>query len=198
MKQIVPKYARLRAGVIGVLGAAALLAACEAKMPTSAEVESMDVGTAERRLALAMPTKDSIRTYVVDDKEVTREQALALKADTVAEVRIEGGEARAPRMRISTRKPYMRDDSVTVSGEGPVRIRRAGSLTDVVSGQSITKSDPLILIDGVRASPATLRALSPNGIASIDVLKGSAVKEAYPGFTDADLAGGLIRVTTKK
>jgi beta-lactamase regulating signal transducer with metallopeptidase domain len=200
MKHIVPKYARLRAGVIAVLGATALLAACEAKMPTSAEVEAMDASTAERRLAVMIPDKDSVREYLVDSKVVTREQAFAVKADDVTEVNVARLPSGVAQLRIRTRGglaeervALLKDDA----SQGAGAVRRIARTTGPLL-ETPLKGTPMIFIDGVRSSLATLSALDRTTITSIDVLKGSALREEYPGFTADELANGLIRVVTKK
>ena len=190
MKHIVPKYARLRAGVVGVLGAAALLAACEAKMPTSAEVDAMDVGLAEKRLALVLPSKDSIATYLVDRKEVPREVAMALKADMVAGVEIAGGAGEPKKLYITTLDKPVEE----VRPEVRVQRRMGSELME----KKMFEASPLLLIDGVRSTEGALRALDRTTIESIEVLKGRAVLDAFPGYSADELARGVITVKTKR
>jgi beta-lactamase regulating signal transducer with metallopeptidase domain len=190
MKQIVPKYARLRASLVGVVGAAALLVACEAKMPTSAEVDQMDVSKAERRLAFVLPSGDSISAYLVDRKQVTREQALSLRSDSIRSMELVRVKGEPTKLLIATM-------AAAPAGEAsPVRRARGGSLTDVI--ETSAKTSPLIMIDGVRSSMDALRALDRTLIESVEVLKGRAVREENPGFTAEELAAGLIKVTTKR
>jgi len=190
MKHIVPKYPRLRTGVVGVLGAAALLVACEAKMPTSAEVEAMDVGAAEKRLALVLPSKDSVGTYLVDHKVVSRETALALKAEDVTAVEVARANGQPAKLLISTRNaPLYR-----VQADVPVK-RRVGS--ELIE-KKMLQSSPLLLIDGVRSSQDALHALDRAKIESVEVLKGRAVFTEFPDYTEAELAGGVIVVKTKR
>lgn len=190
MKHIVPKYARVRAGVVGVLGAAALLAACEAKMPTSAEVEAMDVRTAERRLALVLPSKDSISAYLVDRKEVPREVALALKAEDVTAVQVTGGTGEPKKLLISTRNAPLEQPQPDVRMQ-----RRIGS---ELMEKKMFQSSPLLLIDGVRSTEEALKALDRSAIESIEVIKGRAVLKAFPDYTAEELAGGVIAVKMKR
>jgi hypothetical protein len=188
MKHIVPKYARLRAGVVGLLGAAALLAACEAKMPTSAEVEAMDVGAAEKRLGLVLPDQ-SIGAYLVDEKEVPREVALALKAQDVTGVEVVRADGRSAKLLISTRGALAK-----VEADVPVQRRTGTELME----KKMFQTSPLLLIDGVRSTQEALRALDRSAIESIEVVKGRAVLGAFPDYTVEDLAGGVITVKTKR
>jgi beta-lactamase regulating signal transducer with metallopeptidase domain len=190
MKHIVPKYARLRAGVVGALGAAALLAACEAKMPTSAEVEAMDVGGAERRLALVLPKDNSISAYLVDRKEVPREVALALKAEDITAVEVVRPMGEPAKLVISTRNAPLAEPRPDVSLQ-----RRTG--TELME-KKMFQTSPLLLIDGVRVTQEAFRAIDRSTIESIEVLKGRSVLTAFPNYSADDLAGGVITVKTKQ
>jgi hypothetical protein len=87
MTMRLPRYARLRASLFGVVATAALASACEAPLPTSAEIERMDVADVEARageLALASGST----TYLVDGKEVTAEEARALEGDRIERIEV--------------------------------------------------------------------------------------------------------------
>lgn len=104
MRSNVPKFARLRGGVAALLGGAALIAACEAKMPTATEVQQMDVASAELRL-VEVPVfgvPDSTE-YYVDRVRVSRAVALGLKADEIGSIEVTKGEG-TPKIFITKRE----------------------------------------------------------------------------------------------
>jgi hypothetical protein len=109
-----PRFAALRASALGTLGFAALVAACETRMPTAPEVEAMDVAAAElqlRRLQLvatkaAHEFENGKVTYFVNGKEASEEEARALGGDRIARmemVRAQAGEG--AEFRVTTRLP---------------------------------------------------------------------------------------------
>jgi hypothetical protein len=75
MKRSFPGFARLRGKIVGVLGAVALFAGCEAKMPTSAEIAAMDVSAVEHRLGALGVVPDQA-VYIVDGTRVARPRLL--------------------------------------------------------------------------------------------------------------------------
>lgn len=73
MKPIVPRFARVRAGVAAMFAFAGVLVACQATLPTDAEIERMDVASATRaaqKLAAAKHV-DTALTYTVDGAKAT-------------------------------------------------------------------------------------------------------------------------------
>lgn len=91
-----PRFAALRASALGTVGLAALVAACETRMPTAPEVEAMDVAAAElqlRRLQLvatkaAHEFENGKVTYFVNGKEASEEEARALGGDRIARINV--------------------------------------------------------------------------------------------------------------
>jgi bla regulator protein blaR1 len=171
----------VRMAGLGLLGAVALFTACEARMPTAAEVDGMDVAAVEQRVALFTEGSDDPNTvYYVDGKQVTAEEARALTASSVAEVEVR---KRAP------------------DGPSTIRIRTTASGDGAESGalriRGLSEGDmeaAILFIDGVRVEPSRLRALRPEDIRSIEVIKGEG---AVTRFGDPAAANGVIRVTTK-
>jgi hypothetical protein len=166
------KLARSRGRVVVVLGVVALLAACDAKMPTSADIAAMDVGSFEHRLgALGLVPDQAV--YFVNGTRVARTEAAALKPEEIASVNVS---------KIDTTN-YVDVRTIVVHrsrDEQHARRRRVGP-------------EPLIIIDGVPSMEATVKALDPGSIESISVIKGlAAVREFGP-----DATGGVIRIVTK-
>jgi hypothetical protein len=81
-----------------------------------------------------------------------------------------------------------------VQADVPVK-RRVGS--ELIE-KKMLQSSPLLLIDGVRSSQDALHALDRAKIESVEVLKGRAVFTEFPDYTEAELAGGVIVVKTKR
>ena len=150
----------------------------------------MDVAALEARSARLHPSAEGRTiTYIVDNREVTAQEAHALAADRIAQVNIEGGTAEGRDIvRI-----YTNEGRPTVVPDGE---NRGHASTPVRGGQGVARTafDGLILIDGVISDPATLHRLAPDDIAQVDVLKGAAASAQY---SDPRAANGVIRVTTK-
>jgi hypothetical protein len=176
MKPSVPRFARLRVALAATFALAGVLVACQATLPTDAEIESMDVATATRRaqeLAKATHAETTI-VYTIDGDTATTAEAVALPASTIGSVKIVNGRPRKPtRIDVITRR---------LSSKEPVMIKRGA-----FSG--------LILIDGVRATQSQLAALDRNAIESVEVLKGFAAQQLYH---EPEAAQGVIVVMTKR
>ncbi|HVH11985.1 MAG TPA: M56 family metallopeptidase, partial [Longimicrobium sp.] len=190
MNTRIPRFARLRASLLGVLGVALLAGACETQLPTSAELERMDVATMEARSLQLHPSAEGRTiTYIVDDREVTAQEAHALPADRIAQVNIQGGTVEGQDIvRI-----YTKEGTPTVVPDGA---DRGHAPTPARGGETGARTmfDGLVVIDGVISDPATLHRLAPDDIAQVDVLKGAAASAQY---SDPRAANGVIRVTTK-
>lgn len=184
MKRSVPKFARLRGGVVTVFGAAALVAACEAKMPTAAEVERMDLGAAESRLAtMTALAPDSTAVYLVDLKEVTRAEALALKPEAIASVEV--------RKVGDAKKILITKQGGLVPTESP---RRGAPNSILLRGAAAEGTEPpLVFVDGVRADMEVFRKIDRESIESVEVLKGTAAIAVYGDSATR----GVIAIKTK-
>lgn len=82
--------------------AAALLAACGAELPTSAELEGMDVAAATQRLDRIATSAE--RRFYIDDRVASEEEAKALPAERLASIQIvkEAQGVQAVRLRTRT------------------------------------------------------------------------------------------------
>ena len=183
------RFARTRLVAAASLTVVALLAACESRLPTSAELEAMDVATMEDKLALHA---DSIRFYV-DEVPVSAEQARSLDAKRIATVNISKDEkTKLKELRITTRDT-LADAALpskqVVSELVPTMTARNAAATGTAAFEGI------VVIDGVRSSEAALRRLAPSTIATMDVFKGSHAQALFPN--DPIAAKGVIRVWTR-
>ncbi len=96
MTMKLPRYARLRANLFGMLATAALASACETPLPTSAEIEKMDVTDVEARAGELALASGGSTTYIVDGKQVTAEEARALGGDRIERIEVTRAATAAP------------------------------------------------------------------------------------------------------
>jgi hypothetical protein len=85
------RHATARGVAFGTLSALLVLAACEAKLPTSAEIASMDVASAQRNASEAgfMRTPANDRTdFFVDGEQVSPERARTLEARQIGSIEV--------------------------------------------------------------------------------------------------------------
>lgn len=197
-----PNHPLLRGVSVTLVALAGLLAACEAKVPTAAEINRMDARTAERGvLALGMAPADSGIAWTVDGVATTEAAAKAIPADRIAQMDVNKVDGR-PHVFITT-KPAQLTGNSALSDTLRVALQRNGMAGDTVvvrprsalmvnTGQG---GQPLLLIDGVRSSPSALEALKQDRdrIQSVEVLKGARAIERY----GADAKYGVITITTR-
>ena len=166
-----------RGVTVALVGAAALLAACEAKMPTAADIDHMDAASVERSARQLALTGDTI-VWSVDGKAVSAAEAKAIPSDSIMNVAVNTAVGGPRRINIST-----------------LRARNIAVATTVLIAKDAASSSeqPLLLIDGVRSDLATLKTLDRSRIAGVEILKGPAAQQVY-----GDAAkNGVIVVTTK-
>jgi hypothetical protein len=203
MNARLPRFARLRAGTLGVLALAALAGACESPLPTTAEIEEMDVAAAEARVRnLAVTTNANVK-YIVDGKEVTREEARALTSDRIAQIELtRAADNERDVVRISTAPQAVGDAQAEVrraetrAATGGDRVEVSVTAPSGGSGRVVSADvfGGLVVIDGVVRDGSALRSISTEGIAQVDVIKGEAAVQLYD---DPRAASGVIRITTK-
>ncbi len=176
--------------IAGVFVAAlVLITACESKLPTSAEVEAMDVEAVERQ-ARTLGMLDSVRVrYTVDGVVVAPADVRKLSAARIATVDVvKDRERRMDEVRIRTRAVAARDSSF--GQEAVARVRLHGDQSNP------TKAfEGLLIVDEVVVPTSRLADLDRDRIESVEVLKGSAATTRY---RDSRAAYGVIRVTTKR
>ena len=180
---------RLAAASLAVL---AIAGACGAELPTSAELEGMDVAAAEKRAFVAVPDLSAAH-YVVDGKQVSEAEAKMLKADRIASIDIRKRDKRSA------------DVLITTQGEGTkltasrIKVGSGPDTSNVVVGTTTLRAgkapfDGLLFVDGVKTDPAAMSKINPNSIESVEVIKGAAAAQKY----GAEGAKGVIVITTKK
>ncbi|HEX8318571.1 M56 family metallopeptidase [Longimicrobium sp.] len=181
MTMRLPRYARLRASALGVVATAALATACEAPLPSSAELETMDVAGVEARTTQLVAPGSDDTIYMVDGKQVTAAEAHALSADRI--MRMEVNRMRAPSdgtqtIHIYTREgvasglaPSVREPGTEPAG-GPNRIHvnemRPTPTPGAGGGSPSTGATSVRTADGGSRSGGTVRADTFNGLLIVD------------------------------
>jgi TonB-dependent SusC/RagA subfamily outer membrane receptor len=216
------RFSALRGGIALTLAAAALLAACNAEMPTAADIDQMDAARASQaasRLAF-VNAADSTTTYTIDGRVVSRGEAEALQTASIAAIEIvKRGRGAGSRMAILTKGKAIGDtialralrgrlDSVerekVAVADIAARGRRDGTMVRDSAGLVIRRRDgtsltgadaPAIYVDGVLSDATVMRTLDPKNIEKIEVLKGPAAAARYSA---PNAANGVIVITTKK
>lgn len=192
-----------RSTLAAAFAAVALVAACEAKLPTATEVDDMTAsGAANLARKATLFSKDSVDAqYSVNGVIVSAAEANAIAPERIASIEVLKGPS-APNgkgmVAITTRKPG--DVAVPLMKER-IRITATPSGTDTafeanaLPRRSLQNFTGVILVDGVRVTEAAMQALAPSDIVSVEIIKGASAAELYAA---PEAKNGVIRVTTKK
>lgn len=191
---------RLAGGSLAVL---ALAAACGAELPTSAELQGMDVAAAQKRAFVAAPNLTAA-SYMVDGKAVSEQEAKSIAANRIASIEIRKQDKKSSVVRITTQAAKTAAKSEAVRTTGTVAELRIDTRADSTRSLLLEGKRPLadttsltsavILIDDVRVTADAMKKIDPSQIESVQILKGAAAEALY----GADGAKGVIRITTKK
>ncbi|HEX2076415.1 MAG TPA: M56 family metallopeptidase [Longimicrobium sp.] len=197
MNSRLSRPARARAGALGILGVVLLAGACDTPLPTSAEVEQMDVATLEARTLELRPVgQDPNVTYYVDDRRVTAEEAHALVGGRIVRMEVSRGRTEGG----SIVRIYTTPGEGSSTADAAVRRGSTGATLEVRAdpgrnGAATSQGfEGLVVIDGVIADRSALARLAPDGIAQVEVIKGAAATAVY---SDPRAANGVIRITTR-
>ena len=204
------RLALVRTALLGAVATLSVAMACEARLPTSAEVDAMNVASLEKTATKAKlldeaAVKNAI--YKVNGEVVSAEQAHALDSKDIATVNVtksSGENGKGDRVytyvNIATNKGEAKDGGTPVFfrkrvSEGGVEPGAAAGI-EAKRGMMKTRDrfSGLLFVDGVRAPEDALSKLAPSDIVSIDVLKGEAAAKIS---SDPAAANGIIKVTTK-
>ena len=197
MKNTKPRFTLARSGALGALAALSILVACEAKLPTSAEVEKMDVASAEKVVVQAkLLDEQGVKNvvYKVDGVVVSADKAHALSAKHIARVNVSKGTLMNTKdsgsvyttVNVTTGDGQETGVPVSITGDHMKTSAERGTLTEK---RAFTG---LLYVDGVLQPNGALSTLSPNDIVSVEVIKGVAA-----GNGDSTAGNGVIRITTK-
>ena len=201
MTQRTSRFPIARAAAAAAFAAIALLAACEAKLPTQNDVDGMTAATATtsaQKLSL-MSSDTANALYQVNGAVVTAAEANAIPAERIASIQVTKG-GLAPNgktlVAIMTRQPG--DTAKGVMMTERVRVGGApGELADAPDNlprKHLQNFNGVILIDGVRSTEAAMQALAPSDIVTVEVIKGTSAASSYDA---PEAKNGIIRITTK-
>ena len=188
------RYPLVRALSTGALASLALLAACEAKMPTAAEVNGMTAASATVAVSRVALMDSSKMTFFVNDAAVSGTTANAIAPDSIASINVIKTNLGTGEVRIVTRKP---GDAPS----GTMQIRQIDSTVGFTTGDNVNLSASkapfagLLIVDGVARESNTMNTITPDQIVSMNVIKGPAATAKY---SDPRAANGVIEITTKK
>lgn len=200
MKPVTPRNRSLRTGLLCATAALSLVAACEARVPTSAEIQSMDVASAERS-AMKSGLIDAVHggptEFYVNGAKVTAAEAHSIAPNDIATVNVEkSANAKGPSIiRIRTVVKSADGSSYRSASPGTAEGTKDHSLRGLHEKMSGHAFSGVILIDGTRADAAALHALDPKAIVSVEIIKGV---QATQMMSDAAAKDGIIKVTTRK
>jgi hypothetical protein len=186
-----PRWARTRAAGFAAMAALAILAACETRMPTAAEVSALDVQGAEShaRTLGAIPGLAGAVTYTLDGKSITAAQAHAIPAADIERMNVQGNVDGHSEVAIWTKAGAAASGVSEREFMAPAQTRAQATVT------SAAQSNALVVIDGVVADAAALHALRPDQIVTVNVYKGDGASRR---FTDPRASNGVIEVTTRR
>ena len=198
MTQQPRRFATVRAVALVGVTALTIITACEAKLPTSSEVQALDVASTETALVrskmLDERTVDNV-VYEVNGVRVSAVEAHALPSSRIATVNVLKGTVspagtRPTTIRIAT------SDSLGAGARMRVFAKKGDPMLETPSGTLVQKERfaGLLYVDGVLSPEGAVSKLKPDEIASIDILKGEAARSIS---TDPSAANGIIKVTTK-
>ncbi|MFL5562540.1 MAG: M56 family metallopeptidase [Gemmatimonadaceae bacterium] len=192
-----------RASVAAAIAGVALVAACEAKLPTQTEVNDMTAASAATSAQkMALMSEDTAGSqYKVNGVVVSAAEANAILPERIASIEVLKGTA-APNgkavISIKTRQAgdtthsfMMTKRVMSGSGNGEAMVGDPAELPR----RRLENFAGVILVDGVRVTEAAMQALAPGDIVSVEVIKGPTAKTLYDA---PEAANGVIRVTTKK
>ena len=202
MKHMSHRRSIIRGGALCVGGSLALLVACQAKVPTAAQIGAMDVATAQRNAQLFTgPNGPSERAvFYVDGKQVDARAAHALTPNQIASVSVtHGSDASTPAtIRISTSG----EAASTAPASGLARLHNtlahiAGHSSPHEGIRTPAPDDRimsgLILLDGSVIDQAALMKVNPATLKSVEVIKGPLATKLY---SQPAAANGVIKMTT--
>ena len=187
------RYPLVRALSTGALTSLALLAACEAKLPTAEEVDGMTVASATGAMGRVALMDSAKMTYLVNGTAVDRATANAIAPDSIASIEIIKTNLGTGEVRIAT-----------WPGDAPSRVRIGRKIDSTIvinTGDNVNISASkapftgLVVIDGTVRESGAMNTIAPDQIQSINVIKGPAASAKY---NDPRAANGVIEITTKK
>jgi beta-lactamase regulating signal transducer with metallopeptidase domain len=186
------KYPLIRAVATTAFASLALLAACEAKLPTSDEMDRMTASSATAAAGRVALIDTATVRYFIDGRTATKTETDKLAAEQIASVNVtQKGVQNGGEVRIVTRTPIAGDSSPTRM----TYVRTPPTPPIPPSGPTRTGFTGLMIVDGVITDPAIANSIAPDQIASVNVTKGASAVSQY---NDPRAANGVITIVTRK
>jgi beta-lactamase regulating signal transducer with metallopeptidase domain len=187
------RFMLVRAATLCAVAGLLTMAACEARVPTSAELTSMDVAAAEKAAAQTGALSDADADYFLNGERKAREEVTKLDAKVIGSMTVVKSRAAGGRDTIFVVTKDMMQELDSLSRIG-TKVRDAGTAASerlMLPTPRGTKASPAIMIDGKMSTEERLAALRGEDVASINILKpGNGVAgNAYPN--------GLLAIETK-
>jgi beta-lactamase regulating signal transducer with metallopeptidase domain len=202
MTQRTSRFPIARAVAATAFAAVAILAACEAKLPTQTEVDGMTAAsaTASAQKLRLMSSDTADAQYKVNGVVVPGSEANAIPANRIASIEVIKGPSAPNGKALNSIRPREPGDTSTgVMMRKEVRIGgQPGEAIEAPDGlprKHLQNFDGVILIDGVRSTEAAMQAMAPDDIVSVEVIKGASAASLYNA---PEAKNGVIRITTKK
>ena len=198
------RHPLVRTVAAGAVASLALLAACEANLPTADEMDRMTASSATAAAGRVALVDTMAVTYYVNGVVTAKDAANAIPSDSIASVNVMKTTTGGSQVRIATRQPGDAPVGVTRKMNVDPAVTLAGSPVNVV-----TTTDPamtrviipsktftgLLIVDGVVRESSAMTTLAPDQIESINVIKGAA---ATARFSDPRAANGVLEIALKK
>jgi beta-lactamase regulating signal transducer with metallopeptidase domain len=198
------KYPLVRAIVTTAFASLALLAACEARLPTSEELDRMTASSATAAARrIAMIDTATVR-YFIDGRTATRAETDKLSAEQIATVNVtQQGAEGGGEVRIVTRTSALgglrTPPTALTQPVAPITsvlgdLRTFPTPPTPPIGPTRTGFTGLMIVDGVIMDPAVANRIAPDQIVTVNVTKGAAAASQY---SDPRAANGVITIVTK-
>ncbi len=195
------KYPIVRVLATGAFASLALLAACEAKLPTADEMDNMTASTATAAAGRVALIDTAKVVYFIDGQPATKAEAEKLNAERIASVNVlQKGSQSGGEVRIVTRDAAMPGDSTAKTRVEFIRTGPAATTTFVTPGDSVTLVADTIVMRTDGSKPRMAATGLTTGLRMIDGLPRSAPSgppspsagPARTGFTGLMILDGVI------
>lgn len=220
-----PRFTRASGTALIACALVLFVLACDARLPSSGEIEAMDVSAAEsaaHHLALVGPA-DSLVTYMIDGRKATAAEARALGSDDIATIEVmkkKRGESASGEVRIITKRAA---DSLGIVGmrersDGSPRaitVVRRDTITGAPGALATRLSDTVVFTSSGPSDGVTVERKPFSGVLLIDGVRAdnkalaSLPRDAIVSvevvkgeaarkiYADSAAANGVISVTTR-
>lgn len=189
-------HSLMRGATAAVVGLISFLAACEARVPTAADIARMDGVAVQRAAPLMGVAADSSVTWLVDGVRSTAAAAKQIPADSIERVDVTKGDGQG-QISLTTKRAHATATSMHAAAGDVARAEHVTSnppsSAEAKAFVSGTGQSPLVIIDGAQSTTTALANLSRDRIESVEIVKGVAATARY-GESGIN---GVILVTTK-